>query len=251
MRERASISRRHRGGPLLLVVLALLVVPAVVGCGIRVPALAPADVARLAAAGNFPDRVYQLEAGDTVQIRYVFHPEVSQEAIIRPDGKISVAEVGDVAVAGMTTAELERYLIAKTSDRLRNAVVIVSVTRYGEKSVYIGGEVSRPGALPYRRGLTALQAIVAAGGFRDSAKVDSVILIRAAGKDNEFVARKLDLAAVVTAGVKEPLVLAPHDVVFVPRTRIADANIWVRQHIVDLIPIFRGVGASVPLPIAP
>ena len=45
-------------------------------------------------------------------------------------------------------------------------------------------------------------------------------------------------------GVKEPIPLAPHDVIFVPRTEVTDANIWVRQHITDMVPLFRGVGVG-------
>jgi hypothetical protein len=63
----------------------------------------------------------------------------------------------------------------------------------------------------------------------------------------EVITRKVNLEEVVKDGAKEQLYLAPNDIVFVPRSSIADANLWVRQHIVDLIPIFRGIGASVPL----
>jgi hypothetical protein len=60
------------------------------------------------------------------------------------------------------------------------------------------------------------------------------------GEGDAFVSRKLNLAATVTDGIKEPISLAPHDVVYVPRTPIADANLWVEQHITGLFP-FMGV----------
>ena len=123
----------------------------------------------------------------------------------------------------------------------------MSVIRYSEKLVYVTGEVTRPGTLPYRKGLTPLQAITASGGFRDTARYDSVILVRTGGSDKTFIARKLNLAQTTNDGVKEPVALAPHDVVFVPRTEIADANIWVRQHLTDMIPLFRGLGVSIPI----
>jgi polysaccharide biosynthesis/export protein PslD len=230
--------------------LAPLIALVLVACGSRitVPPLAVEDVTRLAAVANFPEGVYRLEPDDTLQIRWVFHQELNQDATVRPDGKISVTEVGDVDVAGMTTRQLEELLVAKASGRLREPVVTVTVTRFGDKTVYVGGEVGRPGALPYRRGLTALQAIMASGGFRDTAKVDSVILIRSAGKDNEFIARKLDLAAVVNTGMSERVGLAPRDVVFVPRTAVANAGIWVKQHITDLFPLIRGTNLpTIPL----
>jgi hypothetical protein len=71
-----------------------------------------------------------------------------------------------------------------------------------------------------------------------------VILVRTGGSEKKFIARKLNLAQTTNDGVKEPVALAPHDVIFVPRTEVADANIWVRQHISDMIPLFRGVGVG-------
>jgi protein involved in polysaccharide export with SLBB domain len=119
----------------------------------------------------------------------------------------------------------------------------VDITRFGEKNVFVGGEVGKPGLVPYREGLSPLQAITAAGGFRTTARTDSVILVRT-GEGDAFVSRKLNLAATVTDGIKEPISLAPHDVLYVPRTPIADANLWVEQHITGLFPFLGNIGAG-------
>ena len=207
-----------------------------------------ADVARLEAAANYAKQTYRIEPGDSLSIRYTFHPEMNQEEIVRPDGKVSAVLVGDVSVAGMTTAELSKYLVAHTSHRLRDPEVIVDLTRSSEKTIYVGGEVGRPGTVPYRAGLSPLQAILAAGGFRDTARLDSVLLVRAKGQENDFISRKINLEEVVVDGSKEPVSLVPQDVIFVPRTPIANANVWVRQHVTDLFPFLRGsLGASATL----
>jgi len=199
------------------------------------------------AAANYPHEKYKLEAGDAIQIRYTHHPEMAQDDIIRPDGRINAKLVGPIQAAGLTRIELADLLAKRTADQLKDPEVIVGVTRYGDKLVYVAGEVVRPGTLPYRRGLSPLQAITASGGFRDTARYDSVILVRTGGSDTTFIARKLDLLQAAQAGVKEPVSLAPNDVLFVPRTDIADANVWVRQHITDMIPLFRGLGISIPV----
>jgi|SRR5262245_30414426 len=227
-------------------VMLAIALAALAGCTsppITVPPLTEADIGAMNAAANFPSEAYRLEPGDAVQIRYTHHPEMAQDDLIPPDGKINAKLVGEIDVTGMTAEQLEQLLVQRTSDQLKAPEVVVSVTRFSEKLVYVGGEVARPGTFPYRRGLTPLQAVAASGGFRDTARVDSVILVRG-GADNKFVARKLNLEQVVTDGVKEPIRLAPHDVIFVPRTDVADANIWVRQHITDMIPLFRGVGVN-------
>jgi protein involved in polysaccharide export with SLBB domain len=199
----------------------------------------------LHAAGNFPHEKYIIVPDDVLQIRYTFHNEMSQEVAVQPDGKITATLVGQTVAAGMTTAQLEKFLVEKTSDRLRNPEVIVSIAKFAERNVYVGGEVAKPGMVRYRQGLTPLQAIIAAGGFLESARPDSVVLTRTGESLNEAVSRRLNITESVSEGTKEPLVLAPHDVVYVPRSSIAEANLWVKQHITDLFPFLRGsVGAG-------
>lgn len=214
---------------------------------LAVPPLALEEIPKFEAAGNYPDRNYHIEPGDTLQITYTFHPEMNQQVLVRPDGKATLTMVGEVPVLGMSANQLEQFLVNRTSDRLRNPEVVVSITQWAERTVYIGGEVGKPGNIPYRKSLTPLQAIIAAGGFRDTARADSVILIRAAGPNDKFISRRVDLAEAIHNAQKELIYLAPHDVIYVPRTAIADADLWVKQHIIDLIPFFRGTGASYQL----
>ncbi|HXG03855.1 MAG TPA: polysaccharide biosynthesis/export family protein [Candidatus Binatia bacterium] len=219
---------------------------ALAGCGpsVTVAPFSAAELARLHdEAAALETRGYRIEPGDTLLIKYPFHPEMDQETVVRPDGTISASGVGALPAAGLTATELAEELKARTANRLRDPDITVSISKYGERPVYVGGEVGRPGMLVYRKGLTPLQAIVAAGGFLPSARLDSVILVRAGppngARRDALVARRLDLKRVVHAGDAESLALFPHDVLFVPRTRIANANIWVRQHITELIPFFR------------
>lgn len=234
----------------VLVLLAMGLASLVSACNsapITIPPLSEADMAELNAAGNFPEKMYRLEPGDAIQIRYTHHPEMTQDDMIRPDGKINAKLVGQIEAAGLTKNELAQLLEKRTADQLKGPEVVIGVTRYSDKLVYVAGEVARPGTVPYRKGLTPLQAITASGGFRDTARYDSVILVRTGGSEDKFIARKLDLLQTTNTGVREPLALAPHDVLFVPRTNVADGNIWVRQHITDLIPLFRGMAVSIPV----
>ena len=156
--------------------------------------------------------------------------------MIPPDGKINAKLAGEIEVVGLTAEEVEELLVKRTSEQLKNPEVLVSVPRFSEKLVYVGGEVARPGSHRYRKGLTPLQVIAASGGFRDTAHAESVILLRTGSSEKTFVARKLNLRQTANVGVEEPVVLAPYDIIFVPRTEVADANAWVRQHITDMVP---------------
>ncbi|MGH7797278.1 MAG: polysaccharide biosynthesis/export family protein [Candidatus Binatia bacterium] len=224
----------------ILVSLALTALPlfAASGCGapINVQPLAPEDIAGIQAAGNYPHEKYMIVPDDALQIRYTFHPEMNQEAVVQPDGKITASLVGQIMVAGMTTEKLEELLVKKTSEQLRQPEVVVGISRFAERNVYIGGDVGKPGVVRYRKGLTPLQAIIAAGGLLDSARTDSIILVRMGDSGQDYVSRKLNLQEAITDGSKEPIFLAPHDVVYVPKTGIAEANLWVRQHITELFP---------------
>lgn len=230
----------------------VLVVPALlVGCGpkITLQPLTAKDVASIRAAAESSARSYALEPGDTIAITYMYHPEMNQvEEAIRPDGKITANLVGELEVGGMTTTQLQQALEQATSDRLRAPQVNVRIVKHAERHVYVGGEVEKPGVVPYQRGLTAIQAVIAAGGFRNTAKVDTVVLVRTDASGQTLLSRTLDLQAAVTKGVPDTLTLTPRDVLFVPRTAIAEADLWVSQHITELFPFFRGTSLPLPMP---
>jgi protein involved in polysaccharide export with SLBB domain len=241
MRARSRFTSRLGERSLLWIVAGALSLSAA-GCGspVNVQPLSPADIPMLQAAANFPHEKYMIVPDDTLRINYTFHPEMKQEVLVQPDGKITANLAGEVLAAGMTTVELERYLADKTSEFLRNPEVVVSIARFAERFVYVGGEVRKSGQIPYRKGLTPVQAIIAAGGLLDSARSDSVVLMRPGDSGIDFVSRKFNIDDTVLQGEKEPLFLAPYDVVYVPRSSIAEANLWVKQYITDLFPFLKG-----------
>jgi protein involved in polysaccharide export with SLBB domain len=218
----------------------------VLGCGpsVEVKPFSAAELARMQTeTAEVERRGYRIEPYDTLLIKYAFHPEMDQETVVRPDGSITATGVGPVHVAGLTATDLASHLKEKSARRLKNPEVTVSITKYGERGIFVGGEVGRPGMLVFRKGLTPLQAVVASGGFLPTARLDSVILVRQTGGTEPFLARKIDLERAILKGEAEPLPLMPQDIIFVPRTGIANANVWVRQHITDLFPFLR-----IPIP---
>jgi protein involved in polysaccharide export with SLBB domain len=230
---------------IISIVVAPLFLVSACGAPINVKPLTSEDISSLQSAGKDADEIYIILPGDTLQIRYTFHPEMNQDAAVQPDGKITASLLGPIAVGGLTTTRVGQVIAEKASEQLRDPEVVVNITRFAERNIYVGGEVKKEGMVRYRKGLSPLQAIIAAGGLTDSARADSVILVRRTGNsDEETISRKLNLVESVADG-KEMLFLAPEDIVYVPRTSIAEANIWVRQHITDLFPFFRSsVGVS-------
>jgi protein involved in polysaccharide export with SLBB domain len=181
---------------------------------------------------------YRIQAGDEMEIKFFFNPELNETVFVRPDGKISLQLVDDVQAAGLTPSELDEILSRVYAKELRKPEVTVIVRSFTGQRVYVGGEVGNPGAVELTAGMTALQAVINAGGFRDTAKLEEVLVIR-----NGWADAPIPIRANLTQPIANDVMLQAHDIVYVPRTWIADANVFVKQYIEGLL-MFRGWGVS-------
>ncbi len=181
-----------------------------------------------------PPRV-TLSAGDVVDVRFFFTPELNVTQAVRPDGRISLQLVGEVSADGKTPAELRQELLAMYQTHLKEPDVAVIVQSFYRRRVYVGGEVLKPGVITMPGQLTALDAIMEAGGFRlPTAEVGSVVILRRT--DNTQYGYCIDLKTALRGGDIRPFYLEPQDVVYVPQTRITEVGQWIDQHINNLIP---------------
>lgn len=188
------------------------------------------------------DTEYRFQPGDTLRVKFLYHPELDLKVQVRPDGSVSIQGVGEVLAQGKTAEELEKNIIDLSSDHLRDPEVTVLLAGLGQRAVYVGGEVRVPGPVAFRDGLTPLQAILDRGGFTEVARVDSVLHLSI--KDNTYQATRLDLSKNIDDGAPEVGTLAVYDVIYVPRTFIGDANAFVRLYIRGLIPAIPRVGVG-------
>jgi protein involved in polysaccharide export with SLBB domain len=195
---------------------------------------------------------YVIQPGDQLDIKFFYNPELNETVIVRPDGKISLQLVDEIVASGQTPAQLDQTLTEKYAQELRKPVVTVIVRSFSAQRIYVGGEVNKQGFVNITAGMTPLQAVFEAGGFKETADPESVILIRK-GPQKEPVPVRLDLKSALVASAPEgAMQLHPQDVVYVPKTAIAEANKFVQQYIQDLL-MFRGVslGFSYELHAAP
>lgn len=193
-----------------------------------------------------PAPAYRLQLGDEIDVKFPFQSSMDHHAVIRPDGMISTPGVGEIAAAGMTTPELERSIVDRTKSRLRDPEVTVILTKVGEQRVYVAGEVDKANFVMLRPGMTPLQAIAQCGGFRNTAKLDSVLVFLPSG-GGRFQAARVDMRQVVEDGVPERIRLAANSVVFVPKTWVAEADVMIDQWVRGLIPALPRVGAGYSL----
>ena len=111
------------------------------------------------------DTEYRLSIGDTVHIDVFGMKELDRRATVGGDGKIWVPSIGHIRAAGLTLRELREHLssVLTMNESIRASDINVDVVEF--RPFYIDGAVAKPGAYPYRVGLTVRQAIALAGGF--------------------------------------------------------------------------------------
>ena len=145
--------------------------------------------------------------------------------------------------AGLTPEELRKSLASRYSKEINKPEVSVIVRSFSMQRVYVDGEVFRPGMLPLAGPVTVHQAIAAAGGFRDTARRTDVIIVRqVAGKP---VPLKVNMEDVLkNEDPSQDILLAPFDIVYVPRSGVAEVNKFVDLYLRRNIPIGAGIGAG-------
>lgn len=183
------------------------------------------------------EQTYRMVPYDLIGVRFTYHPEQDPKApvAVRPDGQISLDGVGTLQAAGRTPEDLAKDIAAKSSKRLRDPDVVVTVTQYAPRKIYVGGQVRTPGIVQFQGEITPVQAIFERGGFTPEAQVDSVILIRNGGGPEPIVGR-LNVDQSLENGTPEKITLLTNDVLYVPMSGIGRADLWVKQHLNDIMP---------------
>ncbi|MFH1258747.1 MAG: SLBB domain-containing protein [Elusimicrobiota bacterium] len=169
------------------------------------------EAAGLLAAGK-DKKDYIISIGDLLGISVSPTEEFNRDVIVQPDGNIALSLIGKIMAAGLTVERLAGILTKKLSFYVSNPQVSVIVKRFSQRSVFVLGEVARPGAYEYGEELRLWQLITHAGGLTDHAVLKPVKIYR--GKDSEREVILIDL------GEKEKskdFLLEVGDIVDIPR----------------------------------
>lgn len=185
--------------------------------------------------GSIPE--YRLGYGDVIEVKFFYNPTFDETLTIRPDGRITLPRLGDLLVVGMTPTQLDELITEKYSEIIREPDVTVIVREIGEEVVYVLGEVKSPGGYPLSPyGTTVLGAISMAEGFKTTAKLNSVILIRKNSQGKPTASRVNLTKAVGSGRMEDDLLLQGSDIVYVPATFIAQLNTFLDQFFTKLLP---------------
>jgi protein involved in polysaccharide export with SLBB domain len=159
---------------------------------------------------------YKIQPGDTLDIKFFYNRELNELMTVRPDGRISMQLAHEVMAAGKTPAQLTKTLEFYYKKELENPEITVIVRSFSAQKVYVGGEVNKPGAIVITSPITVLQAIFAAEGFKDTALISQVIVIRRVSPNKPLVIPVNLKKAIDGTDTKQDIILMPDDVVYVP-----------------------------------
>jgi polysaccharide biosynthesis/export protein len=163
---------------------------------------------------------YVLHTGDVFALDYRFTPEFNQTVTVQPDGYVYLNIVGDMKVGGLTVNQIHDQIVSLASSRLNQPDLTIMLKEFQHPYVVVAGEVIQPGKFELRENTTALQAVMLAGGFKDSARDTKVFLFRRINGDTAEV-KQLDLHNIrKSSDLERDSELMPGDMLLVTRNKL-------------------------------
>ena len=164
---------------------------------------------------------YRLQPGDVLEVQFRYSPEFNQTVTVQPDGYITLEIGGDLKVAGFTIEQTRAAILRQARTRLQDPVATIVLKEFQRPYFVVAGEVSQPGKIEMRERVTAIQAIMLAGGMKETAKSSQVVVFRKINSDMAQV-KLLNLKNIRrTSDLENDLTLQAGDMVFVPRDKIS------------------------------
>jgi polysaccharide export outer membrane protein len=237
---------RSRPVPVLAIRLMILALTApLVACGStsEVYAPAPRPTAQFAdvpyATWSDEEPAYRLFPGDELDVLVPSAPELNKTVVVQPDGRVSLPLIDPVEVADRPVVIAEALISTAYASQLLHPAVSISV-RPAPLKVFVGGEVDRPGVYDMPGDINALQAVLMAGGFKDTAKRGQVVVIRR-GPSGKPMMRTVDLLhAISDPSHFDMAPLRRFDIIYVPKTGVAETDLFVQQYVRDAVPFSLG-----------
>ena len=140
---------------------------------------------------------YVLDSGDRLRVIVFGEEDLSGTFEIDGTGRIYMPLIGGVQIGNKTISGAQKEIATKLHPGyLKNPKISIEVTNY--RDFYILGEVKSPGNLPYRNGLTVINAVALAGGYTGRASKENITVVRTKDPDQKEV--RIGLEDVVLPG---------------------------------------------------
>src|SRR5580704_2799380 len=145
---------------------------------VQSPQIADSSSAALAVPAGVPlPADFLIGPEDGLGVLFWHEPEMSGDVVVRPDGFITLPLIGDIRAAGLKPETLREKIQTAASRYLTEASVIVVVRQINSRTVFITGEVAKPGAYPLAGPRTVMQLIALAGGLKEYADSNSITVM--------------------------------------------------------------------------
>jgi len=179
---------------------------------------------------------YRFYPGDEVEVSVPSAVELNKSVVVQPDGRVALPLIAPVMAADRTIAELEGAITQAYASQLLRPQAQVSIKATAPLKVFVGGEVGNPGVYDMAGDGDALRAVIQAGGFKTTSKRNAVVIIRR-GPQGRAMLRTADLLSGMTRGQADLVPLRRFDIVYVPRSGVSEAGLFMQQYFRDLLPI--------------
>jgi polysaccharide export outer membrane protein len=178
---------------------------------------------------------YKVMVGDTLAIFVWHHSDLTQDIIIRPDGKLSFPLIGDVDAEGKTLSQLNDSIGKKLTEYIVNPQVSVTVRKFAGEKVIILGEVSRPGVYTFVGRTSFLDMIAEAGGLTKDKS--NALIIRGELKEGatEAEVMLLDVDDILNGNLRNNVVIYPRDIIYVSTKPIAEVARYLSTYISPIL----------------
>jgi len=179
-------------------------------------ALSSTQAATSSSRNASTDDSYIIGNDDVLSISVWREPDLSKQIPVRSDGKISLPLIGEVQAAGQTPSQLEQEITAKLRNYITDPQVTVIVQQINSQKFNILGQVTKPGSYPITAGITIVDAIATAGGFKDFAKRKSIYVLRQTPGGEELRIAFNYEQFIKGKDTSKNITLKPHDTIVVP-----------------------------------
>ena len=190
-----------------------------------------------------PKTAYRIGAGDELEVKFFFAPELNDRMIVRPDGKVSIMFAQDIQAAGLTTEELASDIRAVLAPHVKQLDLVVIVRGFGSQKAYVAGEVAKPGPVPLTGNETLLQILASAGWITPTGGTKVVVVRRDAGGSEKIY--PVNVAQLENGtDMAQNILVQSGDMVLVPPSDVVVSYRWFDQYIRQILPFTPSMGLS-------
>ena len=158
---------------------------------------------------------YRIGPEDVLFISVWKEKDLERKVLVRPDGGISFPLVGDIQVSGRTPLEVQDEIRSRLQRYVPDAEVTVSVDKISGYTVFVLGEVNKPGQFTLGRYVDVVQALTLAGGLTPYASERNMQILRR--QDGREVTFSFDFRDIKRGRqLEQNIILQSGDVVVVP-----------------------------------